>query len=143
MPTDYLALMRASVETELKDTGNTRWTDAELNRAIAHAVEEYQMANPLVVYFDVAMASSRWFDLSAKAGYLWCEGVEYPIDDEDGPLYRLFREDRGLKKVYVLGELPTAGESGRFWDARTRTLDGTSTTIPAAALMTSALRRKR
>ncbi len=125
-----LPTMRGRLETDLKDTANARWTDAELDRAIGRAVGEYNGAAPLLGKVDLAMGSSRWFDLSAQAGYLWCEAVEHPIDDEDGPLYRLFREDRAAKKVYVLGSGLGEGENVRFWFAKAHTLDGTTSTIP-------------
>lgn len=125
-----LPTMRSRLETDLKDTGNARWTDAELDRATGRAVGEYSLAAPLLGKVDLAVGSSRWFDLSAQAGYLWCEAVEYPIDDEDGPLYRLFREDRAGKKVYVLGSGLVEGENVRFWLAKAHTLDVTTSTIP-------------
>lgn len=131
-----LPTMRARVETDLKDMGNTVWTDAELDRAIARAIGEYSAAAPPLARVDVAMGVSRWFDLSGQAGYLWCEAVEHPIDEgsfpegKGGPSYRLFREDRQARKVYVLGDTPAAGENLRFWYAKSHTLDDVGSTIP-------------
>lgn len=130
-----LATMRGNVQDDLKDTGNSRWTDDEIDRAIERAVSEYSRANPVVSYDDVALtatgdATDRRYDLSANTGYLWCESVEYPIDDDDGPVFVLFREERATKKVYVLpGPSLTEGEDVRFWYAKSRTL-GVSSDIP-------------
>ena len=135
-----LVEMRGDVEVDLKDTGNVRWTDAELDRAIERAVREYQAVNPLVAYVDVALVDGQYvYDLSGQAGYLWCEAVEYPIEDEDGPVYLAFREDRSQKKVWInaavqssRGQKPslTAGENCRFWYAKAHTLGVGSSTIP-------------
>lgn len=135
-----LAEMRGDVEVDLKDAGNVRWTDAELDRAIERAVREYQVVNPVVAYADVPLVAGQYvYDLSAQVGYMWCEAVEYPIEDEDGPCYLAFREDRSQKKVWInpagqtsRGQEPelTAGENCRFWYAKAHTLAVGSSTIP-------------
>jgi hypothetical protein len=130
-----LPTMRTCVETDLKDTTNSRWSDDEINRAIARAVSDYQEASPYIAKVSIAMGASRWFDLSGQSGYLWCEAVEFPVDDTDGsqgaPSLRLFREERALQRVWVLGKLPAAGENVRFWYAKPHTLDASGSTIPA------------
>jgi len=135
-----LVEMRGDVENDLKDTSNVRWTDAELDRAIERAVQEYQVANPIMGYVDIPLVEGQYvYDLSSEAGYMWCEAVEYPIEDEDGPVYLAFREDRAQKRVWInpraqtsRGEEPelTAGEDCRFWYAKAHTLTVDSSTIP-------------
>ena len=126
-----LTTMRANVRKDLhdEDSGNYRWTDAVLNRHIDRAVKEYQVARPRSGTATVAATASRRYDLSAQSGYLWCERVEYPIDD-DPPKYLEFREEGGGSVYLLCDEAPVAGQNIKFWYARAHTLEGSSSTIP-------------
>jgi hypothetical protein len=101
----------------------------------------------------LAPCATIWLSLLLNY-FVFVEAAEYPIDNELGPsypygygwpgypygfgwvgypgvvgapTYRLFREDRVNKKVYVLGRLPLTGDNLRFWFAKVHTLDGGST----------------
>ncbi|MCL4534384.1 MAG: hypothetical protein M1370_04400 [Bacteroidetes bacterium] len=126
-----LTTMRSHLRVDLHDEDPTgyRWTDATLNRHIDRAVKEYGRAWPLTANVSIAATSSRRYDLSAQAGYLWCERAEYPVDD-DPPGFLPFREE-SVGAVYLLaGEPPVAGENIKFWYVRAHTLDVAGSTIP-------------
>lgn len=128
-----LTTMRSNLRKDLhdEDAGSYRWTDATLNRHIDRAVKEYGQAWPLAANVSLAATSSQRYDLSARSGYLWCERVEYPIDD-DPPAYLPFREE-SVGIVYLLSdEAPVVGENLKFWYAQVHTLDALGSTIPRA-----------
>jgi len=87
-----LAAMIALVRKDLhdEDSGNYRWTDAELTRHIGRAVGEVSESLPLPCRAILSTTSgSRDLDISGLTGRVMVEAVEYPIGDSP-PSYQQF-----------------------------------------------------
>lgn len=76
-----LATIRATVRTDLhdEDTSNQRWSDAELNRHIARALQEYSLHAPLETKSTVqTTAGSRDLSVSSLTPRIRLVAAEYP-----------------------------------------------------------------
>lgn len=106
-----LTTVRDDLRTELKDTDATayRWTDAELNRHIARAVQEYSRASPRERKTTIATTSAvRTLDITGITGYsdlIKLYAVEWPVDKLPA-LYSRFSYWNGI--VTFLATRPTA-----------------------------------
>jgi len=139
MGVTLLAAMTTNVRNDLKDldVASYLWTDAEIQRHIQHAVNDYQKIYPLVgdstiVAVADTNGNTRRQSLNPlPTGYLWAMRVEYPIDN-DPPAYLVFREeliDQGT--LYLpMGEPPAVGDSIKVWYAMVHTLSTTTSTLP-------------
>lgn len=77
-----LSVMRSLVRRDLKDEDaeNYRWSDAEIERAIARALEEFSLACPRQVVTElVTMPESDEVDISPLTGRVRIEKVEFPL----------------------------------------------------------------
>jgi len=77
-----IATIRAAMRKDLKDEDSIRWTDDELDRHIQHAVLDISQAVPLEAKDDslvIPTPASREIDISAIAGLIYVEAVEYPV----------------------------------------------------------------
>lgn len=75
--------MRALVRKDLKDedAASYRWTDAELDRHIAHALKDFSRAVPGERKSErLTTAGSRLLDISDLTDRVLIEAVEYPVD---------------------------------------------------------------
>ena len=79
-----LTTMRDRVRTDLRDTtpADERWTDAELDRHIARAVEEAGLAVPRKLTADFSSNGTRTIDVVAVSGLTGVEAVEYPVEQD-------------------------------------------------------------
>jgi len=78
-----LTEMRAIVRRDLhdEDEANYRWTNDELDRHIAHAVNEFSEAIPCEQKANIATTSgSREIDISTITDRIMVEAAEYPVD---------------------------------------------------------------
>ena len=78
-----LTEMRAIVRRDLhdEDEANYRWTNDELDRHIAHAVNEFSEAIPYEQKATIATTSgSREIDISTITDRIMVEAAEYPVD---------------------------------------------------------------
>ena len=78
-----LTEMRAIVRRDLhdEDEANYRWSDDELDRHIAHAVNEFSEAIPCEQKANIATTSgSREIDISTITDRIMVEAAEYPVD---------------------------------------------------------------
>ena len=137
-----LPAMETNVRNDLKDLDATNylWATSEIDRHIAHAVNDYQRVMPLVASTDVTVVSSASAGpstpitlrqvITPPAGYLWAMRVEYPID-QDPPMYRVFREEvpDGGSLYFPVGDPPNVGDLMRIWYAKVHTLSGAASTI--------------
>jgi len=77
-----LATIRADVENDLKDTGNTLWTDAEINRAIYRALQDYSHASPIEQKSTLPTApNSRNVSLATLTPRIRVVAAEYPTGE--------------------------------------------------------------
>ena len=134
-----LTAMTANLRDDLKDLDATSylWTDAELQRHLQHAVNDYQRVYPLLASATIVIVADsngltrrQSVGSPLPTGYLWTERVEYPIDN-DPPAYLTFREelpDQG--SLYLpTGDQPLAGDSLKVWYASQHTLSASTSTI--------------
>ena len=140
MGVTLLAAMTTNLRTDLKDLDPTNqlWSDAELQRHLQHAVNDYQRALPrlLQLTFPVIPDSTGYTAWQVIANplpsnYLYTLRVEYPINN-DPRTFIPFREDPpnqgGL--YFDVGDPPTAGDQMKCWYAGTHQLDNGISTIP-------------
>lgn len=79
-----LAQLIALVEADLKDTGNTQWSDDELTNHIRRALRAYNRAAPRTTYADVTTAADvRLYSLSALTGLMEVVDVWFPHNPAD------------------------------------------------------------
>lgn len=126
-----LPTMRTNLRLDLHDENPAayQWSDAMLDRHIDRALKEYSQAWPLQASVILPAINSRRYSLAGQPGYLWCERVEYPVD-EYPRRFLPFLED-GAASVVVLPEwMPVNGQDVKFWYAQAHTLDASASTIP-------------
>lgn len=126
-----LSQMRTIVRRDLRDedSQNYRWSDDELNRHIAHALNELSEAVP---YQEKALKattnSSREIDISSLSDHLTIQAVEYPID-KFPPKYQRFSIWGNLLNIQS-DETPD-GSNARIYYGTLHILDSQSSTIPS------------
>lgn len=127
MPT--LAEVRDRVRKDLRDTDAAiyRWSDAQLDRHIDHALQELSAAWPREATATVATtAGSRDIALASINGLLDVEAVEYPLGSFP-PAYIGFATWSGTLVLHS-DQLPT-GDNAKLFYSALHTLDGTGTTL--------------
>ena len=126
-----LTQMRTRVRQDLhdEDASNYRWTDAELNRHIDHALREMSMAVPLQAKATlVTTAGSRELSTVTLTGLVAIEAAEYPVGKYP-PRYVSF--SHWVNTITLLiDQVPTGGESVSIYYGKLHTLDATSSTLP-------------
>lgn len=73
--------LRDDVEADLRDSSNATWSTAQIDRAIALALEQYSRASPHQASEDLASQSGRTIDLTDLTDYdelVAVRAVEYP-----------------------------------------------------------------
>ena len=129
-----LAQLRTMLRQELRDedAASYVWTDAVLNRHIAHALQHVQAVAPLFASVVKAMPTGRRVDLTADvpATFLWVDAVEHPVD-RFPQCFHPFREEAGPKVYLLTTDPPPAGESVTFWYARGYAVAEGSSDLPA------------
>ena len=127
-----LGEMRTRVRQDLHDAdaNNYRWTDAELNRHIDHAVRELSLAAPLEAKATlVTSAGSRELSLVSLSVLISVEAVEYPMGQYP-PCYMPFSRWEGVLTLLV-DRVPSGGEDVHVYYTKLHTLDAASSTILA------------
>ena len=122
--TDMLTLVRK----DLKDLVEPyRWSDAELERHILHAVKDFSEAVPYEQKAVIATtAASREISLSALTGRIVVEAVEYPVNryPRSYQRYTLWEDT-----IYLTGDEVPDGSNAYIYYGKLHTL-GTTSTIP-------------
>lgn len=124
-----LATMRTNVRRDLKDedASNYRWTDNEIDRAIARAVSEFSKYSPREMKSTLATVSgSIALDISALTDRVSIDRLEFPVSNEPRTFTRF--------EVYqdTLTFLDTEGDGNNcyvYWTA-VHTLGASTSTIP-------------
>lgn len=124
--TDMIALVRKDLHDE--ESGNYRWSDAELTRHINRAVKEFSEKIPLPARATMpTVADSRELDISGLSGLIMVEAVEYPVDMSP-PSYQRF-SIWGDTLTIVSGREPD-GSNCYIYYGTLHTLDANGSTIP-------------
>jgi hypothetical protein len=129
------ATFRADLRRDLRDEDAAAyiWTDAVLNRHIAHAIDRVQTVAPrLASLAHVTVAAGRSIALTGllPATYLWLEAIDVPIAP-DVPCRRAFRLEPGPTAVVLDGDPLGVGTAIVVWYAARYTVDDSSSDLPA------------
>lgn len=127
-----LAEMRAQLRQDLHDEDATsyRWTDAELDRHIEHAVRELSLAVPLEAKATLTTtAGSRELSISSLTDLVAIEAVEHPVGKYP-PRYVRFSL-WGDALALLTERTPDEGEEVYVYYGKLHTLDETTSTIPS------------
>ena len=128
-----ISAIRANVRKDLhdEDSSNYRWTDAVLDRHIARAVVEYSIADPLEQKTTLtATPGSRELSIAALTNVVDVENVEWPTGEFPPRLvgFSLWQTTLTLDTVNA----PSAADNVNVYWTKLHTLDGSSSTDPAA-----------
>ena len=125
-----LADMRTTVRSDLhdEDSENYRWTDSEINRHIAHAVQDFSEYLPYEQRATKATtADSRELDISSLTNRVVVEALEYPID-KFPKRYQPFSL-WGDTLTFLGDEIPD-GSDAYIYYGKLHNLDAGNSTIP-------------
>ncbi len=128
-----LSEMRTRVRRDLhdEDPASYRWTDAELDRHIEHAVRDLSAAAPLqTATILTTTAGSRELSLAGLAGLVQVEAVEYPTGQHPPHFVRFSLWGDTL--TLLVPQPPADGQQVKVYYGKMHTLDATSSTIPVA-----------
>ncbi len=124
--TDMRAIVRRDLHDE--DSDNYRWTDNEVNRHIAHAVQELSEYIPYEQKATKATTSgSRDLDISTITNRIMVEAIEYPID-KFPKKYQPFA--LWADTLTILGDEVPDGSNAYIYYGKLHTLDAATSTIP-------------
>ncbi len=124
-----LAEMRTMVRRDLKDEATPySWSDAELDRHILHALEEFSEALPLEQKTTIATTSgSREISLSTITDRIMLQAVEYPVGKFPKQYQRF---SLWADTLTILGDEVPDGSDAYIYYGKLHTLDATTSTIP-------------
>jgi hypothetical protein len=125
-----LTEMRNTVRRDLhdEDDSNYRWTNDELDRHIAHAVNEFSEAIPYEQKATKATTSgSREIDISTITDRIMVEAVEYPVG-RFPKWYQRFA--LWADTITLLGDEVPDGSDAYIYYGKLHTLDSETSTIP-------------
>ena len=126
-----LSVMLERVRYDLhdEDPAGRRWSDAELERHIGHALRDLSLALPLQARAAlVASPGSRDLSLAALAGLVNVEAVEYPAGLYP-PSYVPF-SIWGSALTMLIDAAPAGDEPVNVYYGMMHSLDAVSSTIP-------------
>ncbi len=124
--TEMLAIVRRDLHDE--DAENYRWTDAELQRHITHALKDFSEAIPMEQKATLATVNgSREIDISSLTGRVMIEAVEYPTGQFPARYQRFSLWNDTLT---LLGEEVPDGSDCCVYYGQLHTLDESGSTIP-------------
>lgn len=123
---EMIALVRKDLHDE--DSGNYRWSDAELTRHINRAVKELSERVPALARATlVTNSGSRELDISGLSDRIMVEAVEYPVDISP-PSYQRF-SIWGDTLTIIGGDEPNGSNCYVYYGAL-HNLDANGSTIP-------------
>ncbi len=128
-----ISQMRALVRRDLhdEDSDDYRWSDDELDRHIARAVQELSLAVPLEAKAVLSTTTdSRDIALGSLSDRVSVEAVEYPVGDYP-PSYVSFSL-WGDTLTLLVDSPPLSQQDVNVYYGRLHTLDDSTSTIPAA-----------
>lgn len=126
-----LSEMRARVRKDLRDEDSSayRWSDAELERHIDHALRDASLAAPREAKATLTTtAGSRDLSVASLTGLVSIEAVEYPTGNYPATYvpFRLW----GDTVTLLVDKTPSAGEQAVVYYGKLHTLDATTSTLP-------------
>ena len=122
--TEIRALVRRDLRDE--DAAACRWSDAEIDRAVAQAVSEYGLASPLPrTTLLPTVSGSRELDITTISARVTVEAVEYPVDKNP----RLFCPFSLRGDTIMFKDITPDGSNCRVYYSSLHTLDAAGTTI--------------
>jgi hypothetical protein len=124
-----LSLMRTNVRRDLKDEdpANYRWTNDQVDRAIARAVSELSQYCPLEMKSTLATTDGdKKLDISSLTSRVSVDKVEFPIDQSP----RAFTRFELYGDILYLLETEGDGNNCYVYWTTLHTLDGSTSTIP-------------
>ena len=125
--TEMIALVRKDLHDE--DSGNYRWSDAELTRHINRAVKELSERVPMPARATLVTTPGSWeLDISGLTDRIMVEAVEYPVDTSP-PSYQRF-SIWGDTLTIISGSEPN-GASCYIYYGTLHTLDAGGSTVPS------------
>ncbi len=127
-----LSEMRDRVRRDLhdQDATNQRWTDAELDRHIEHAVREFSLAVPLEAKTTLSTtADSRDLSIAGLTDLVAVEAVEHPVG-EYPPEYVQYSIWLSTLTM-LIDATPKSAEDVNVYHTKLHTLDATTSTLPA------------
>jgi len=128
-----LADIRARARTDLHDENSQayRWTDAEIDRHIAHALREFSLAAPQEAKAGLTTtAGSRDLSVSTLTDRVAIEAVEFPTGKYP-PVYIRFSVWENTLTM-LLDQAPSGGQSVNVHYTKLHTLDATGSSLPTA-----------
>lgn len=137
MGVTLLAGYESNLRTDLKDLDSTNylWQTTELDRHIAHAVNDYTRVSPVMSAVSQAVTAVGTFtyrqQITLPASYLFCIRVEYPIDNNPPAYLSFWEEVAGGGSIYMpVGDPPKVGDQIKFWCASAHSVTNVASTIP-------------
>jgi hypothetical protein len=126
MPT--LAEVRDRIRKDLRDTDAAqRWSDAQLDRHIDHAMSELSAAMPRELSSTLATtAGSRDLSLASLTGLIEVEAVEFPVGSYP-PAYLGFHVWAGTLTLH--SDTPPTGGNAKLYYLARHPLDGTGSSL--------------
>ena len=125
--------LRARVRKDLHDevSASYRWTDAELDRHLSHAVRQLSLSIPMetTAMLTTGGESGREVSLASLTDLVNVEAVEHPVGLFP-PAYAAFTLWGGSLTL-LADRAPSAGDQVRVLYGRLHTLDESGSTIPA------------
>ncbi len=123
---DMVEIVRRDLHDE--EEGKYRWTDPEIERHIAHAVNDFSGAVPLEQKETLATTlGSREIDISSLADVVMVEAVEYP-SGRFPKKYQRFSLWVGI--LTILGDEVPDGRNACVYCGKLHSLTAESSTIP-------------
>ena len=135
-----LAHYRTLVRRDLGDTvaGEERWTDAELDRHIVHAVRDLSYAAPQQAVVTLTATGGRQIDVSGLPGLLEVQTIAPAAPNADSGSPLPFRQWAGAVTIEAAAP-PSAGQTLQVTYSRLHTVDAKGATVPAELEDTVAL----
>ncbi len=122
--------VRERVRRDLSDVDETRWPEDQLDRHIAHALDELSLAIPQELTATIATTDgSRDLSLSAISGLIEVETAEYPLAAYP-PAYVGFSTWAETLSLHT--ETAPDGSNTKLYYTAMHTLDDDGSTLPEA-----------
>lgn len=125
-----LTEMRTIVRRDLHDEDDTnyRWTNDELDRHIAHAVNDFSEAIPYEQKATKATTSgSKELDISTLTGRIMVEAIEYPVGKFPK---RYQRFSLWADTLTLLGDEVPNGSNAYIYYGKLHTIDAEGSSLP-------------
>ena len=123
-----LTHVRERVRRDLSDFAEARWPDDQIDRHIAHALDELSLAIPQELSVTVATtAGSRDLSLAAVSGLIEVDTVEFPLA-QFPPAYIGFSTWADTLSLHA--ETAPDGSNAKLYYTAMHTLDGLGSTLP-------------